>query len=162
MAKNRFNKPDQPPPALFMGSPERNFVHQVSTELNERVIGQQILYYAISLEHTNFHPLYGEAIEKTFFPPVHVNVLIDWEDKPTEHSSYGLDKQPNITIHFFKRRITEDKDLFVRVGDFVQYGTNYYEIVSLNEPKELWGQTLQKVEISAKAIKSRKGNFNAE
>ena len=36
-----------------------------------------------------------------------------------------------INVHFHKRRLTEDQDLFVREGDFVAYGEAYYEIVGL-------------------------------
>ena len=63
---------------------ERDLVKQVNDELIERVIGQQVLYYPISMEHTNFHPTYGEAIEKTFLPPVRVYALVEWEGIQTQ------------------------------------------------------------------------------
>jgi hypothetical protein len=43
-----------------------------------------------------------------------------------------------IMVHFHKRRLTEDQDLYVREGDFVLYGDFYYEIVKLSEPKLIW------------------------
>ena len=58
-----WKRPDQPPPPLFLGKKERDLVKQVNDELIENVIGQTILYYSIDLERTNFHDLYGEAIE---------------------------------------------------------------------------------------------------
>ena len=67
---NKWSRADAPPPPLFFNNKERDLVKQVNDELIERVIGQQIMYYPISLEHTNFHPLYEEAIEKTFLPPI--------------------------------------------------------------------------------------------
>jgi hypothetical protein len=63
-------------------------------------------------------------------------------------------------VHFHKRRLTEDQDLFVREGDFVAYGKNYYEIVKLDEPLELFGQADKRIEISAECIKSREGLFD--
>ena len=132
MAK-KWSQPDAPPPPLFTGEKERDLVKQVNDELIERVIGQQVVYYPISLEHTNFHSLYGEAIKKTFLPPIRVHALVEYEGLETSWmSSVGVDKNASITIHFHKRRLTEDQDLFVRVGDFVLYGDIYYEIVSLN------------------------------
>ena len=65
MSQNKWSQPGAPPPPLFTGKKERDLVKQVNDELIERVIGQQVLYYPISLDHTDFHPLYGEAIEKT-------------------------------------------------------------------------------------------------
>tara|TARA_A100001515_G_scaffold31726_1_gene24694 strand:+ start:937 stop:1425 length:489 start_codon:yes stop_codon:yes gene_type:complete len=160
MSDNKWSQPTNPPPPLFLGEKERDLVKQVNDELIERVIGQQVLYYPISLDHTNFHPLYGEAIEKTFLPPVRVYALVDWEGQETSNTSAGIDKRSSITVHFHKRRLTEDQDLFVREGDFVLYGSFYYEIVTLNETKEIFGQVEHKMEISAKCIRARKGLFD--
>ena len=55
-----------PIPPMFFGKKEKDLVKQVNDEIIERVVGQQILYFPIDMSHTNFHTLYGEAIEKTF------------------------------------------------------------------------------------------------
>tara|TARA_R110000824_G_scaffold59916_8_gene160523 strand:- start:231 stop:719 length:489 start_codon:yes stop_codon:yes gene_type:complete len=159
---NEWTQPEAPPPPLFTGKKERDLVKQVNDELIERVIGQTIVYYPIDISRTNFHDLYGEAITKTFLPPVRVQALIEWEGFKTKYNeSIGLDKESTINIHFHKRRLTEDQDLFVREGDFVYYGDLYYEIVSLTEPKRLFGQVNHKLEISAKCIRAREGLFDA-
>ena len=158
--KNKWSQPDAPPPPLFIGQKERDLVKQVNDELIERVIGQQVLYYPIDIDTTDFHPLYGEAIKKNFLPPVRVHALVEWEGVETTTDSYGLDKSASIVIHFHKRRLTVDQDLYVREGDFVAYGDNYYEIVTLKEPKEIFGQADRRMEISAKCIKARKGLFD--
>ena len=158
--KNKWSQPTQPPPPLFVGKKERDLVKQVNDALIERVIGQQILYYPISIEHTNFHSLYGEAIEKTFLPPIRVYALVEWENLETSWmANVGVDKQSSIIIHFHRRRLTEDQNLFVREGDFVLYGEIHYEIVSLNEPKQLFGQINNRMEITAKCIRAREGLF---
>tara|TARA_A100001515_G_scaffold92191_1_gene73570 strand:+ start:1730 stop:2221 length:492 start_codon:yes stop_codon:yes gene_type:complete len=162
MSDDQWSQPDQPPPPLFLGEKERDLVKQVNDELIERVIGQQVLYYPISLEHTKFHSLYGEAIKKTFLPPVRVYALVRWEGIDTKtDTGYGVDKMSEITVHFHKRRLTEDQDLFVREGDFVLYGNIYYEIVTLSEPRQLFGQIDHRFEISAKCVRARKGLFDA-
>ena len=162
MADNKWTKPDAPPPPLFTGEKERNFVKQVTDEVVERVVGQGIFYYPISIEHTEFHEVYGEAITKTFLPPVRVYALVEWNEFITETGKYGVDRRRAITIHFHKRRLTEDQNLYVRECDFVKYGDLFYEIVSLSEPQQLFGQTDTKVEIVAKCIRAREGKFNAK
>ena len=159
---NKWSRPTNPPPPLFLGEKERNLIKQVNDELIERVIGQQIVYYPVSLEHTNFHSLYGEAIEKTFLPPVRIHALVDWRGHETAAANVGIDKRSSITVHFHKRRLTEDQDLFVREGDFILYGGFYYEITKLTEPKEIFGQTAHKMEISADCVRARGGLFNAK
>mgnify|MGYP001257380496 FL=1 len=162
MSDNEWSQPDAPPPPLFTGKKERDFVKQTNDEIIERVIGQTIAYYPISVEHTNFHDTYGEAIEKTFLPPIRVHALVEWEGLVTETGKFGIDRRSSITIHFHKRRLTEDQDLFVREGDFVLYGDIHYEIVQLDEPKQLFGQIDHRYEISAKCVRAREGKFNAK
>ena len=161
MANKKWTQPKNPPPPLFTGKKERDLVKQVNDELIERVIGQAILYYAISMEHTNFHSLYGEAIEKTFYPPVRVNVLVDWQDYATTTDNFGVDRISTILVKFHKKRLTEDQNLFVRVGDFIQHDKKFYEIVELKEPRYLFGQDDQVFEIEATCRKAREGTFDA-
>jgi len=158
---NKWSQPDAPPPPLFTGKKERDLVKQVNDELIERVIGQTIAYYPLDIERTNYHDLYGEAIKKNFLPPIRVHALVEFEGINTKYSTnIGLDKESNITVHFHKRRLTEDQDLYVREGDFVLYGDLYYEIVMLSEPKQLFGQIDHRLEVSAKCIKAREGLFD--
>jgi len=157
---DKWSQPSTPPPPLFLGKKERDLVKQVNDELIERVIGQTIVYYPIDIDHTNYHPLYNEAVVKTFLSPVRVYALIEFQGEETATDKYGVDKTVKLNVHFHKRRLTEDQNLFVREGDFIAYGKNYYEIVSLKEPKEMFGQADQRIEIVAQCIKSREGYFD--
>ena len=162
MSDNEWSRPASPPPPLFLGKKERDLVKQVNDELVEKVIGQQILYYPIDLEATNFHELYGEAIEKTFLPPVRIYALVKFDNEDTTYlDSVGIDSVSQITVHFHKRRLTEDQDVFVREGDFVLYGDLYYEIMKLSTQRKLFGQVNQTFEVSALCKRARKGLFDA-
>ena len=159
---NEWHPPSAPPPPLFLGKKERDLVKQVNDELIERVIGQTVAYYPIDIERTNYHDLYGEALVKTFLPPVRVHALVEFEGINTKYSTnIGLDKESSVTVHFHKRRLTEDQDLYVREGDFILYGSIHYEIVTLSEPKQLFGQIDHLLEISAKCVRAREGLFDA-
>ena len=159
---NEWERPEQPPPPLFLGKKERDLVKQVNDELIENVIGQQILYYAIDMQTTSFHDMYGEALQKTFLPPIRVYALITFDDESTNYlEGFGIDKVSQITVKFHKRRLEEDQDVFVREGDFILYGDIYYEIVKLSQPRKLFGQVDQTFEIAATCKRARKGLFDA-
>ena len=159
----KWTRPTNPPPPMFLGEKEKNLVKQVNDEIIERVVGQQILYFPIDIEHTDFHSLYGEAIEKNFLHPIRVYALVEFQGIETQDMDhFALDKMTNIKVNFHKRRLTEDQNLFVREGDFVKFGSIYYEIVKLIEPKLLFGQPESRFEIQAECIRSREGLFNAE
>jgi len=155
-----FTRPDAPPPPLFVGEKERNLVRQVNTELIENVVGQAIAYYAISLDHTNFHPVYGEAIQKTFLPPIRIYARVEVQETEVTNESKGYDARPRISVYFHRKRLTEDQNLLVRTGDFVYYDGDYYEIVKVTGAKRLFGQEAQKYETTAECIKAREGLFD--
>tara|TARA_Y100000114_G_scaffold156867_1_gene185683 strand:+ start:1680 stop:2168 length:489 start_codon:yes stop_codon:yes gene_type:complete len=157
---NKWSQPDSPPPPLFVGKKEKDLVKQVNDEIIERVVGQTIIYYPISLEHTNFHDLYGEAIQKSFLNPVRVYAMVKWNSQNTTATPLGVDRVEKISVSFHKRRLVEDQDLFVREGDFIQYGENFYEILSLTEPVWLYGQVESSFEINAECVRAREGLFN--
>ena len=157
---NKWSQPESPPPPLFTGKKEKDLVKQVNDEIIERVVGQTILYYPVSLEHTNFHNIYGEAIQKNFLNPVRVYAMVQYISETTSTTPLGVDRVERIKISFHKRRLTEDQDLFVREGDFIQYGENFYEILNLAEPIWLYGQVESKFEITAECIRAREGLFN--
>ena len=166
MADNRWTQPTQPPPPLFVGQAERNFVKQINDEIIERIIGQELLYFPIDMAMTNFHPLYGEAIDKTFLSPVRVYCLVEFNGSDRVQQEYGYDNLYNVTVHFHKRRLTQDQNLFVRLGDFVQYDQMYFEIVDVFEPRYLFGQDSAfadgtSMSVTAVCKQTRPGVFNA-
>ena len=159
---NKWSQPDSPPPPLFTGQKEKDFVKQVNDEIIERIVGQTIIYYPVSLEHTVFHNVYGEAVQKNFLDPIRIHAMVKWESQATSTTPLGVDRVEKISIGFHKRRLTEDQDLFVREGDFVQYGENMYEILSLQEPKWLFGQIESSFEIAASCVRAREGLFDVK
>lgn len=161
IAENIAKQPDAPPPPLFLGEKERNLVKQINDEIIERVIGQTVTYYPISREHTNYN-LYGEAVQKTFLSPIKVQALVEWEGSRTSTQVFGIDRVTSITVKFHRRRLVEDQELYVREGDFVLYGDVFYEIITIAESKNLFGQVDNKFEIIGKCIKARESVFNAK
>lgn len=158
---NEWERPTQPPSPMFLGEKEKNLVKQVNDEIIERVSGQQILYFPIDMATTSFHPIYGEAIVKNFLHPIRVFALVEYGGIESSFlEGIGIDKTATLKVNFHKRRLTEDQDLLVREGDFVRFGSIYYEIVKLIEPKLLYGQPETRFEITAECIKARDGLFN--
>lgn len=157
--KNKWSQPSAPPAPMFFGKKERDLVKQVNDELSERIIGQPIAYYPISIEESNFNETYGEAIEKVSLSPVRVFAYVQMDNEQT-NEKYGYEYQSKLTVNFHRRRLVEDQNLYVRVGDFVQYGDLFYEIVRVfNDTRHYFGQVEHKFQISAECVRARKGAF---
>ena len=156
---DKWAQPAAPPPPMFFGKKERDLVKQVNDELAERVIGQTVVYYPIDVDRTNYHSLYGEALNKTFLPPVRVYAYVVVENEQ-KNDKYSYEYQSKLTIHFHRKRLTEDQNLHVRPGDFVQYGDKLYEIAkTYNDTKYYFGQVDHKFQVSAECIRARRGTF---
>ena len=156
---NKWKQPAAPPPPMFFGKKERDLVKQVNDELAERIIGQTVLYYPIDERATNFHPLYGESINKTFLPPVRVYAYVEVENIQV-NDKYTYDYQTKLKVHFHYKRISEDQNLYVNVGDFVQYGDMLYEIVRLyDDTRYYFGQVDHKFQTTADCVRARRGLF---
>jgi hypothetical protein len=165
MAQNTWTQPAQPPPPLFIGRAERDFVKQINDEVIEKIVGQQLLYFPIDIKRTNYNDLYGEAIKKTFLPPVRIYSLVEFNGSTRTQGEYGFDNLYNISVHFHKRRLTGDQNLFVRLGDFIQYDQMYFEIVDAFEPRYLFGQDSDfadgtSLEVTAVCRQARPGLFD--
>jgi len=159
---NKWTQPAAPPPPMFFGEKERDLVKQVNDELAERVIGQTVAYYSISAEHTNFHPVYGEAVEKITLPPIRVYAFVE-VDNEQSNERYGYEYQSKLIVNFHRRRLVEDQNLFVRAGDFIQYGNLFYEIVrTYNDTRYYFGQVDYKFQISAECVRAREGLFRVK
>jgi len=157
--KNKWNQPAAAPPPMFFGKKERDLVKQVNDELAERVIGQPIAYYPISIEESNFNETYGEAIDKVSLPPIRVYAYVEVDNDQT-HERYGYEYYSNLTVNFHRKRLVDDQNLYVRVGDFVQYGDQFYEIVrTYNDTRYYFGQVEHKFQITAECVRARAGAF---
>ena len=157
--KDKWSRPLAPPAPMFFGEKERNLVKQINDELAERVLGQTVAYYPVSIEESNFNDTYGESKEKVSLPPVRVFAYVVVESEQT-NDRYGYEYQTKLTVNFHRKRLVEDQNLFVRVGDFVQYGDQFYEIVrTYNDTRYYFGQVEHKFQISAECVKAREGAF---
>ena len=157
--KNKWKRPEQPPAPMFFGKKERDLVKQINDELAERVIGQPIAYYPISLEESSFNDTYGESIEKVSLPPVRVYAYVIVENEQT-NERFGYEYQTKIRVNFHRKRLVDDQNLYVRVGDFVQYGEFFYEIVKLfDDTRYYFGQVEHKFQIAAECVRARQGAF---
>lgn len=152
--------PENPPPPIFSNKPEQDLQKQEQDELTERVLGQRILYYPIDILGSNFHSIYGECIDKKFLDPIITYVLVDWKGYQVSQTKYGADRKYDVSFHFNSRRVKEDLDLFVRIGDFILYQDVFYEIVELDEPNLIMGgHRGYTTSIVASCVMSRSGKF---
>lgn len=144
---------------LFLSNAEINFINSISKELIQRIVGQEVIYYSVSEEHTKTNDLYDEAIKKTVFTPVRINALIMYENPVQTNNNFTIDTQYRIECYFHKWELAE-RHVDIKEGDFIQFGTIVYEIETVTEPQIVFGQIENKVMSKVSCRVARQQQFS--
>ena len=143
---------------LFIDTKELDFFTSVNKELIQKIVGQKIIYYSISDEHTRTNDLYDEAVIKTVFTPVEVNALILYTDTVETTTKFSIDMIYQIEVYFYDNELKE-RNIIPREGDFVKFGEVFYEILQLTRPQITFGQIENQVMVKSICRVSRESNF---
>ncbi|MCX8008984.1 MAG: hypothetical protein N3A54_04780 [Patescibacteria group bacterium] len=147
-------------PSIFFSDKEKNFQKQIATELVERVVNEFVFYFPIIVD--NYHSLYGESLIKYYEEPIRLPCLVEWKGNENKNEKFSLDIVPTIVVHVLKRRAEEDLGLKIMVGDFIQYGRDFFEIVAVESPNKLFYSFNFYVELDLTCVKARTGLFFLE
>ena len=84
-------------------------------------------------------------------------------DNEQTNEKFGYENLNSLTVNFHRRRLIEDQNLFVRPGDFIQYGELFYEIArTYNDTRFYFGQVEHKFQVTAECIRARRGIFKVK
>lgn len=134
------------------------YIDAINRQLIQRVIGEEVIYYAISLKNTEVKRLYGEAVKKTASAPVRINALVKYENPNTRSMDFGMDAVFNLEVYFHNKELTE-RNVKPTEGDFIEYGGIFFEITSVTQPQLVYGQIENKIMTKCVCITSREGQF---
>jgi len=143
---------------LFVRDKEVNFFNVLGKELIQDIVGQKIIYYAVSDKLTQSDPLYGEATKKTVFTPIEINALIRYNEPDQKVSQFSFDTVYSIEIYFLINELLE-RGVVPHEGDFVQYGKTFYEVEKLTRPQTTYGRIENQVQVRAICRVAREGQF---
>lgn len=143
----------------FIGRKEVAFVNSINKELIQRVVGQEIFYYAILAEKTKKNSLYNEAVSKVWAPPVRCNALVTYENSQEQIGMLPPDSKYSLDIYFHKLEI-EERNVMPKMGDFVLFDNIMFEIHQVTESQLMWGMINNKVMTKCNCKPARKGQFD--
>jgi hypothetical protein len=144
----------------FITERELAFIDKINKELIQKVTGQEISYYAISLEKSRTHKIYNEAVEKVWDPPVKVNARVLWDNTQSAATSFGVDSKYSCEVYFHSLEL-KDRNVQPKEGDFVEFGEVFFEITSVTQPQIVFGQVNNRLEVKCVCVPAREGQFAA-
>ncbi len=141
---------------LFITPREIDFISDLTKEINKDVIGQKVFYYKIRADLTTVHEVYEEAVTKVFDPPVEIEARVDWNPSEVRTNRFGTEafKSVEVFIHY---RDLLDRNLEAKEGDYLSYGSIFFEVTSALFTNLIFGQVEYKTGIKLTCKQARKG-----
>ena len=124
---------------LFITPREVDLMSDLTKEVMKDVIGQKIYYYRVREEYSDVHDVYEEAPEKIFDPPIEIDALIEWDSSKVTTNNFGTEKYQKIVV-YIQHRDMMNKDIDIREGDYLSYGTNFFELTTVEDDSLIYGQ----------------------
>ena len=144
---------------LFIGQREVDFMADITKELIKDVVGQKIYYYTVREDLSNVHEIYDESVNKVFNPPIEIECLVEWQPSVVKTTRFGQEQLKKIVVYLHPRDML-DRDIQVRDGDYLSYGSNFFEITSVFFDQIAYGQVERNVSIKVNAIQTRIENIH--
>ena len=146
---------------LFISPREIDFINDLNKELVKDVIGQTIVLYPISEIKTKVHDLYNESPEKIFESPIRIDVRVEWQPEDVRTNQFGSEEYSTVTA-FIPERDMLNKEISITQGDFFSYGTQFFEIVTVQTTHNIYGQIEFSGGLKLVGKESRRSNFVAK
>jgi len=122
-------------------------------------VGQFIWYYPISILKSDVHPVYEEAIVKIFDNPIKIDCLVDQPNRDQSINNWTLESTSLLDVYIQSRDLL-DKGFEPETGDFFLYGREVFEIMTIYEVGDVFGQAEYDVYWKMSGKLARSGRFD--
>jgi len=146
--------------AQFVSQRDVDFFDGLNSELIDSIIDTKINVFKVSLHDTEVN-LYGESMSKVFFPGVTVGCLITPEDSAVQMAEYGSDIDQAASFAFHRKTL-QTQNLYLEIGDIIEWNSGYYEVNNIVENQFISGQTTHSHSILCTTHLTRKSKLKLE
>lgn len=143
---------------LFISKREINFINDIAKEVIKDVVGQKIYLFQMSEIKSKVHDVYEESIDKVFENPIELDCLVKYSGAEVKTNRYGSEKLFTIEAYIQARDLL-DKGIEILEGDFISYGSVFYEITKAPNSQIIMGQIEHERFITISGRQSRKDLF---
>jgi len=144
----------------FISQRDVSFFKGIARELVDTVVENTIVLFKINLNETRVN-IYGESLNKTWYPGVQLFALIDKEPETSQYEGFGADTSQTLQVKF-DRYMCEEKNVYPEIGDVLYYNESYYEISNVNEIQFIGGLPDNNFSIVVDSIMVSKTSLNIE
>ena len=146
---------------LFFSARDMELFNDYNTELLGIIAQSGVTYYRIEPDSSDPNSIYGESEVKVTRNPVQVYCWVMLDEPETETNSFTVDTRRRIELYMHKDRLTE-LDLVPRMGDFVGYDNQYFEILRASVPNFVFSYPQTKLGVIVRCLSVREGVFDPD
>jgi hypothetical protein len=134
----------------------KSFAREVVDDVVENIA----VLFKVNLNETKVN-LYGESTNKTWYPGVELNVLINKTAQAAGYEGFGSDVSQNVEFRF-DRWMLEEKNTYPEIGDIIFFDQSYYEIDNTTEVQFVGGLPSNNFSVVCSTFMVRKSALNIE
>ena len=144
----------------FLQTRDIEFFKSIARELVDDVVENIAVLFKVNLNETKVN-LYGESTNKTWYPGVELNVLINKSGQTAGYEGFGVDISQNVEFRF-DRWMLEEKSSYPEIGDVIYFDNSYYEIDNTSEVQFVGGLSENNFSVVCSTFMVRKSQLNIE
>ena len=146
---------------LFYRSRDFQLIEAINEELIGEFVNTEVDVYKYNLYESEVN-LYGEARSKVYYQGLRVAAIIEQEDLAYDTAEYpGAELNQAATFNFLRKTI-KDADLFMELGDVINWNDSYWEVNGVIENQLVYGQTENSLTITVSTHMSRRTKLQLE
>jgi len=128
---------------LYGSNRDVSLIKKINEELIIDIIDTEIAYYkiVISESHKNVYDETGGK-NKSYYYPVKVACLIKREEQSFESDEFGSNYKAAARFAFLRDTVVE-KELYLEVGDIIEWDNEYFEVDSVIENQYFAGKNTE-------------------
>lgn len=144
---------------LFFTPRDMSLFNDYSTELLEIIAKTKVKYWKVEKDFSDPNDIYGESDKKVTREPIEVFCWIMLDDPVTQTGQYTTEVKRNIECYMHKDRLNE-VGLVPRIGDFIEYDNQYFEITTADVPRNVFSYEQTKLGVIVRCISVREDVFS--
>ena len=133
-------------------------MNSINGELMLNIIEQIVVLFKVN-PHSTQSNVYGESIDKYYYPGVEISCLVETDPRSTSYEGFGPDVKKG-TLFRLHQKLCEIKEMYAEVGDIVMWENAYFEIDNVVENQFLGGQPEKNYSLLCNAHMSRISRLN--
>lgn len=141
--------------AKYYTSRDINLFNSINKELLSEIIDTSVNIFKIN-QFESEENLYGEGLRNIYYDAVSVSGLIEHDAPDYEQDEFGVQSNSRITIKFHRKTLV-DINLYLEVGDIIEWNDKNFEVNQINDNQLLAGRPNLKHSIICECNQTKRG-----